>query len=65
MIVDQLNINERTAHQTGTQDLNMRYICAKTVPNHYNDDQKACQKEAFAEMLEQLKTEPDFLLLGS
>jgi hypothetical protein len=39
MIADELNINERTAHQTVSEDLNMRHICPKIVPNNYDDDQ--------------------------
>jgi hypothetical protein len=58
---DDLNINECTVHQIVTQDLNMRNVCAKTVPRNLNDDQKARGTEVSAESLERLETEPIFL----
>jgi hypothetical protein len=50
IIADELNINECTVHQIVTQDLNMRKLRAKMVPN-----------EVSAEMLERIETGPDFL----
>jgi hypothetical protein len=61
MIADELNINECMDHQIVTQDLNIRNVCAKTVPKYYNDNQKAHKKEVLAEMFEQLETEADFV----
>jgi hypothetical protein len=61
MIVDELNIHECTVHQILTQDLNMRTVCAKTVPKNLDDDPRARRNEASAEMLERLETELDFL----
>jgi transposase len=61
MIADELNINEGTVHQIVTQDLNMRKLCAKMVPEKLNDDQKARRNEVSAETRERLETEPDFL----
>jgi hypothetical protein len=40
----------------------MRNVCAKMVPRNLNYDQKARRIEVSAEMLERLKTEPDFLI---
>jgi hypothetical protein len=39
MITDELN--EYTVREIVTQDLNMRNVCAKLVPKHLNDGQKA------------------------
>jgi hypothetical protein len=50
MISDELN--EYMAHRIVTQDLNIRKVCAKVVPKNLNDDQKAHQNEALAEMLQ-------------
>jgi hypothetical protein len=58
MIADELN--GCTVHQIITQELNMRRVCAKMVPENLNDDQKACRIEVSEEMLERIKTEPDF-----
>jgi hypothetical protein len=41
MITDEININEYTVHQIVTQDLNMRKVCPKMVPENMNDNQKA------------------------
>jgi hypothetical protein len=48
-------------HQIVTQDLNMRKVCAKMVPENVNGNLKARQNEVSTEMLERHKTEPDFL----
>jgi hypothetical protein len=34
-------VNDCTVCQIVTQDLNMREVCAKMVPENLNDDQKA------------------------
>jgi hypothetical protein len=39
----------------------MRKVCAKMVPTNLNNDKKASRNEVSTEMLERLKTEPDFL----
>jgi hypothetical protein len=39
----------------------MRKMCTKMVPKNLNYYQKICLEEMSAEMLEQLKAEPDFL----
>jgi predicted transcriptional regulator len=62
MIADELNINECTVHKIVTQDPNMRKVCAKTLPENLNDDQKVRRNEVSAQMLERLETEPDFLI---
>jgi hypothetical protein len=56
MVADELNINEFTVHQIATHDLNMRKLCAKTVPKNVDDDQKAARNEVSADMLERLET---------
>jgi hypothetical protein len=61
MIADELKINECTARQIVTQDLNMGTMCAKMVPKNLRDDQKAGRNEVSAEMLERPETKPDFL----
>jgi hypothetical protein len=61
MIADELNINECMVHQVVTQALNMRKACAKMVKKNLKN-QKAGRNEVSAEMLEQLETEPDFLI---
>jgi hypothetical protein len=61
MITDEININECTVHQIVTQDLNMRKVCTKMVPENLNDNQKVHRNKVSAEMLERLETEPDFL----
>jgi hypothetical protein len=61
MTADELNVNDCTVHQIVTQDLNMRKVCAKMVPNHLNDNQKVHRNQVLVEMLQQLETEPDFL----
>jgi gamma-glutamyl phosphate reductase len=61
MNTDELNINKCMVHQIVIQDLNTRKACAKMVEKNLNDDQTARQNEVSAEMLEQLKTEQDFL----
>jgi hypothetical protein len=53
-------MNERTVHQIVTQDLNMRKVCAKMVPENLNYDRKERRNEISAERLERLDTEPDF-----
>jgi hypothetical protein len=53
--------DECTVHQTVTEDLNMRMVCAKMVPKNSSGDQKARRKEVSSEMLEPLETEPDYL----
>jgi hypothetical protein len=47
-------------HQIAAQDLNMRKVCTKVIPENFNDH-KARQNNVSAEMLEQLETGPDFL----
>jgi gamma-glutamyl phosphate reductase len=59
MIADEFN--GCMINQIVTQGLNMRKVCAKMVPRNLKDDQKAGRNEVSAEMLERLKTEPDFL----
>jgi hypothetical protein len=61
MTADDLNSHECTVHQTVTQNLNMRKVCAEMVSKNLNDDQRARRKEVSAEMLERLETEPDIL----
>jgi hypothetical protein len=61
MIAYELDIIECAVHEIVTQDLNTRKVCAKMVLKNVNDDQKVRGKEVSAEMLEWLKTEPDFL----
>jgi ribosomal protein S25 len=38
MIADKLNINESMVHRIITQDLNMRKLCTKLVPENLNND---------------------------
>jgi uncharacterized protein (DUF2237 family) len=59
MIADELN--ECTVHQIVAQDLNTRKVCAKMVPENFNDYQKARRNEVSAEMLEWPKSGSDFL----
>jgi hypothetical protein len=47
-------------HQIVAQDLNMKKVCIKAIPENFND-QEVCRNDVSAEMLEQLETEPHFL----
>jgi hypothetical protein len=64
MIANDFNINECTDHQIVTQDFNVRKLYAKMDPKNLNDDQKACQNEASAEMLGRLSKSKQIFLLG-
>jgi hypothetical protein len=59
MTADELN--ECTVHQTFTQDFNTKKVCAKMLPKHLNDYQKAGRNEVSTEMLEWTKSGSDFL----
>jgi hypothetical protein len=62
MIADEFNINECTAHQIVTQDLNMRKVCAKMVPKKLNDDQKAVKTKLRQKCLKGSKLNNIFLI---
>jgi hypothetical protein len=55
MTANELDINECTVHQIHTQDLHMRKLCAKMVPNNVND-QKARRNKVSVEMLKRPET---------
>ena len=54
MISSALNLNRFTVHQTLTQDLNMRKVCAKMVPKNLTTEQKANRRHVFDQALHAL-----------
>ena len=60
MISSELNLNRFTVHQTLTQDLDMRKVCAKMVPKNLTTEQKANRKDVCLDLLYHPEKEPEF-----
>ena len=60
MISSKLNLKRFTVHQILTHDLDMRKVCAKTVPKNLTTEQKANRREVFLDLLDRLEREPEF-----
>jgi len=60
MISSELNFNRFTVHQIITQDLDMRKVCAKTVPKNLTTEQKAIRRDVCLDLLDRLEREPEF-----
>jgi len=60
MISSELNLNQFTVHQILTQDLDMRKVCAKTVPKNHTTEQKANWRDVCVDLLYHLEREPEF-----
>jgi len=54
MISSELNLNRFTVHQILTQDLDMRNVCAKTVPKNLTPEQKANRRDVCLDLLDRL-----------
>ena len=61
MIADELEINCDSVWKIIAEDLGMRKIYAKMVPELLDDDQKERRVEVCQDILEHLQTEPDLL----
>ena len=61
MIADEVSVNKFTVHQTVSQDLMMRNVCAKLVPRVLTAEQKQRRVDVCREMLNELEKNPDFL----
>ena len=59
MISSKLNLNRFTVHQNLTQDLDMRKVCAKMVPQNLTTEQKAHRRDVCLDLLDCLE-EPEF-----
>ena len=59
MIRSELNLNRFTVHQILTLDLNIRNVCAKTVPQKLMTEQKANRKDVCLDLLDRLEREPE------
>jgi len=60
MISGELNLNRFTVHQILTQDLDMRKVCAKTVPKNLTTEQNANWRDVCLDLLDHLEREPEF-----
>ena len=60
MISSEVNLNGFTVHHILTQDLVMRKVCAKMVPNNLTTEQKANRRDVCLDLLERLEREPEF-----
>ena len=60
MISSELNLNRLTVHHILTQDLDMRKVCAKMVPNNLTTEQKANRRDVCLDLLGCLEREPEF-----
>jgi len=60
MISSELNLNRFTVYQILRQDLDMRKLCAKTVPKNLTTQQKTNRRDVCVYLLECLEREPEF-----
>ena len=60
MISSELNLNRFTVHQTLTQDLEMRNLCAKMVPKNLMTELKVNRRDVCLYHLYRLEREPEF-----
>jgi len=61
MIASELNLNHTTVHQTLTQELAMRKLCAKIVPQNLTIEQKDNRKDVCLHLLERIQSDRNFL----
>ncbi len=61
MIGETLNLNRNVIHQIFTNELVMRKICAKIVPQNLSQQQKDIRKERCVDFLESIENDPHFL----
>ena len=55
----ELNLNRFTVHQILTQDLDMRKVWAKMVPNNLTTQQKANRRDVFLDLLDRFERKPE------
>jgi len=60
VISSELNLKRFTVHKILTQDLDMRNVCAKMVPENLMNEQKINQGDACLDLLDRLEREPEF-----
>jgi len=60
MINSELNLNRFTIHQILTQDLDMRKVCTKMVPENLTTEQKVNRRDVCLDLLDCLEREPEF-----
>jgi len=59
-ISSELNLNRFTVHQTITQDLDKRNVCAKIVPKNLRAEQMASRRDVSLDLLDSLEKGPEF-----
>jgi len=60
MISSELNLNRFIVHQILPQDLYMRKVCAKMVPQNITTEQKASRRDVCLDLLDRLDRVPEF-----
>ena len=55
MIASDLNLNHTTVHQISTEELAMKKLCAKFVPENLTIEQKDNRKDLCLHLLEQIQ----------
>jgi len=61
LIAEEAGLPKTDVHRIITEDLRMRKICAKLVPKNLSDEQKDNRVLVSREILDRVKSEPDFL----
>ena len=61
LIAEEVGLPKTDVHRIITEDLHMRKICAKLVPKNLSDEQKDNRVLVSREILDRVKSEPDFL----
>jgi len=61
LIAEEVGVPKTDVHRIITEDLHMRKICGKLVPKNLSDEQKDNRVLVSREILDRVKSEPDFL----
>jgi len=61
LIAEEVGLPKTDVHRIITEGLHMRKICAKLVPKNLSDEQKDNRVLVSREILDRVKSEPDFL----
>jgi hypothetical protein len=61
MIAGEFNVDKETVRQIKTENLEMKKVCAKTVPKNLSEDQKLHREGMCQNVLKKVEEDPDFL----